>query len=38
LQAYHLAKEAAQKAREKQKEGHDIRIRGAAIKQETEFW
>jgi hypothetical protein len=29
----HLATEAAQKAREKQKEGYDIRIRGAAIKQ-----
>ena len=31
-QAYHLATEAAQKAREKQKEGYDIRIRGAVIK------
>ena len=32
LQAYHLATEAAQKDREKQKEGYDIRIRGPAIK------
>jgi predicted DNA binding CopG/RHH family protein len=32
LQAYYLATEAAQKARQKQKEGYDIRIRGAAIK------
>jgi hypothetical protein len=31
-QAYHLATEAAQKAREQQKEGYDIRIRGAVIK------
>jgi hypothetical protein len=31
-QAYHLATEAAQKAREKQKEGYNIRIRGAVIK------
>jgi hypothetical protein len=31
-QAYHLAIEAAQKAREKQKGGCDIRIRGVAIK------
>jgi hypothetical protein len=31
-QAYHLATEAAQKAREKLKGGYDIRIRGAAIK------
>jgi hypothetical protein len=29
---FHLATEAAQKAREKQKEGCDIRIRGAVIK------
>jgi hypothetical protein len=31
-QAYHLATEAAQKAREQQKEGYDIRFRGAVIK------
>jgi len=31
-QAYHIATEAAQKAIQKQKEGYDIRIRGAAIK------
>ena len=31
-QAYHQATEAAQKSREKQKEGYDIRIRGTAIK------
>ena len=30
-QAYHLATEAAHKAREKQKEGYNIRIRDAAI-------
>lgn len=32
-QAYHLATEAGQKARQKQKEGYNIKIRGAAIKQ-----
>jgi hypothetical protein len=31
-QAYHLATEAAQKARKKQKEGYEIIIRGAVIK------
>ena len=32
-QVYDLATEAAQKARQKQKEGYDIKIRGAVIKQ-----
>ena len=32
-QVYHLATEAAQKARQKQKKGYDIKIRGAVIKQ-----
>ena len=31
-QAYHLATDAAQKARQKQKEGYGIRIRGTTIK------